>query len=103
MPYFVRPVPGCAHSRYFLGHFAGKRFIVERTQISRPDGQQIAEPPHVAMPRATPPVLPPTHRVRPAVPSYHAPTGADGAERLAHSRARGAERGNRKRVAKVPA
>ena len=51
--YFARRLAGTPYTRYFIGHFTGSSpvFHVTATQISRPDGQQIAEPAQVTMPR----------------------------------------------------
>jgi hypothetical protein len=61
--YFRRLVPGAAHSRYFIGfqNHAGV-FVVERTQISRPDGEEIREPARVSMPISVPTVHQPARK-----------------------------------------
>jgi hypothetical protein len=56
MPYFREPILGTPYHRYFDGHFNGATFIVNRTQITRPDCVEIARPPvvlrAVVVPRA---------------------------------------------------
>lgn len=48
--YFRRLVPGAAHSRYFIGAMADTGiFYVTRTQVSRPDGEEIREPARVTI------------------------------------------------------
>lgn len=48
--YFRRLIPGTAHSLYFIGTMADTGvFHVDKTQVSRPDGQEIHEPVRVTL------------------------------------------------------
>ena len=59
MHYFARPIPGTLYTRYSLGHVRHGAFHVTGTQISRPEGEQVAEPAVVIVPRARPDDAPP--------------------------------------------
>jgi hypothetical protein len=57
--YFARPIAGTMTTRYFIGHFTAHRvFHVTRTQVSRPDGQQIDAPVRIVMPQPPAPSAP---------------------------------------------